>query len=70
VSSKLPGQEGEGRQSQEQELEWVGDEVKSERVSEDGGWACMEVIESGEEEGNLSVMRKSGSETVLLVVTC
>lgn len=44
--------------------------MKSERVSEDGGRACMEMIESGEEEGNLSVMRKSGSETVLLVVTC
>jgi hypothetical protein len=44
--------------------------VKSERVSEDGGRACMEVIESGEEEGTLSVMRKSGSEMVLLVVTC
>ena len=44
--------------------------MKSERVSEDGGRAWMEMNENGEEAGNLSVMRKSGSEMVLLVVTC
>ena len=63
--SKLHGQEGgEGRQIQEQELDWVGDEVKLESCG-GGGTAWMETRENGE-EGELGIMKKRGGETVVI----